>query len=185
MLGTGIGGGLAIDGKLRLGSMGAAGELGHQTILADGPQCGCGSRGCLETLASGPAITAEGVRLMRSGLAPRLHEIVRGNADVVSPKTMAEAARTGETSVRSAIERAAEYLGIGVANVVTMLHPELVIIGGGVAALGDLLLETVRATVCRRVRMFPPESVSIEISTLGDQAGLYGAIALAMRQGKV
>jgi glucokinase len=96
-----------------------------------------------------------------------------------------DAARGGETSVRSAIERAAEYLGIGVANVVTMLHPELVIIGGGVAALGDLLLETVRATVCRRVRMFPPESVSIEISTLGDQAGLYGAIALAMKQGKV
>jgi glucokinase len=185
MLGTGIGGGLAIDGKLRLGSMGAAGELGHQTILADGPLCGCGSRGCLETLASGPAITAEGVRLMRSGLAPRLHAIVRGNADAVSPKTMAEAARLGEAPVRSAIERAAEYLGIGVANVITMLHPELVIIGGGVAALGDLLLETVRATVCKRVRMFPAESVSIEISTLGDQAGLSGAIGLAMKQGKV
>lgn len=68
-IGTGIGGGLVIDGKLRLGPLGAAGELGHQTIQADGPLCGCGNRGCLETLASGPALTAEGVRLLRSGLA--------------------------------------------------------------------------------------------------------------------
>jgi glucokinase len=185
MLGTGIGGGVAIDGKLRLGPMGAAGELGHQTILPDGPLCGCGNRGCLETLASAPALTAEGVRLLRSGLAPRLYEIVRGDAGEVSPKTMAEAARQGETSVRCAIERAAEYLGIGVANVITILHPELVIIGGGMAGLGDMLLETVRAVACRRVQMFPAGSVAIEISSLEDQAGLYGAIALAMKRGKV
>lgn len=185
MLGTGIGGGVVIDGKLRLGIMGAAGEVGHQTILPDGLLCGCGSRGCLETLASGPAITAEGVRLMRSGLAPKLHEIVAGDAGAISPKNMADAARQGDSLVRLAIERAAEYLGIGVANAITILHPELVIIGGGVAALGDLLLETVRPVVCRRVQMFPAATVAIEISTLADQAGLYGAIALAMRKGNV
>lgn len=185
VLGTGIGGGVVIDGKLRLGSMGAAGEVGHQTILPDGPLCGCGSRGCLETLASGPAISAEGVRLLRSGLAPQLYEIVRGDAGAVNPKTMAEAARSGDDSVRRAIERCAEYLGIGVANTITILHPQLVIIGGGVAALGDLLLDTVRAVVSRRVQMFPADSVAIEITNLADQAGLYGAVALAMRRGKV
>ncbi len=185
MLGTGIGGGVVIDGKLRLGAMGSAGEVGHQTILPDGPLCGCGSRGCLETLASGPAITAEGVRLLRSGLAPKLHEIVNGNADDVNPKSMADAARNGDAAVRIAIERAAEFLGMGVANAITILHPQLVVIGGGVAALGDLLLDTVRAVVRRRVQMFPAETVSIEISTLADQAGLYGAIALAMKKGIV
>jgi glucokinase len=184
MLGTGIGGGVALDRKLRLGPIGAAGELGHQTILPDGPPCGCGSRGCLESLAGGPALTAEGVRLLRSGLAPRLHEIVRGDAGAVSPQTMGEAAREGDAAVRGAIERAGEYLGIGVANVITILHPELVVIGGGMAGLGDLLLDPVRAAVCRRVRMFPASTVAIELSTLADRAGLYGAVALALNRGQ-
>jgi glucokinase len=87
--------------------------------------------------------------------------------------------------VRIAIERAAEYLGIGVANVVTTLHPELVVIGGGVSALGSLLFDPLRAAVSRRVRMFPAASVSIECSALGDEAGLYGAAALAISHGKV
>lgn len=185
VLGTGIGGGLVIDGKLRLGPLGAAAELGHQTILPDGPLCGCGNRGCLETLASGPAITAEGVRLLRSGLAPILHEMVGGDAAQVSPKTMAAAAIAGEESVQIAIQRAAEYLAIGVANVATTLHPELVVIAGGVAALGDLLFNPLRAAVSRRVRMFPVDTVAIEPSALGDEAGIYGAVALAISHGKV
>jgi glucokinase len=185
VLGTGVGGGLVIDGKLRLGPLGAAAELGHQTILPDGPLCGCGNRGCLETLASGPAITAEGVRLVRSGLAPLLYGIVEGDAGRVSPKTMAAAASAGEESVRVAIERAAAYLAVGVANVVTALHPELVVIGGGVAAMGDLLFDPLRAAVGRRVRMFPADSVAIEPSALGDKAGLYGALALAISRGAV
>ena len=179
MIGTGIGGGLVIDGKLRLGPLGAAGEMGHQTILPDGPLCGCGNRGCLEALASGPAIAGEGVRLMRGGLAPLLHEIVHGNADLVNPATMAQAARAGDHAVRGAIERAAGYLAIGVANVVTTFHPELVVLGGGVAALGDLILGTVRSGVAERVRMFPVGGVRIELSALGDKAGIHGAVALA------
>ena len=88
-LGTGIGGQVVIDGKLRLGPLGAAGELGHQVILPDGPRCGCGNRGCLETLASGPAITAEGIRLMQTGLAPELFERCQGDASQVTTRTMA------------------------------------------------------------------------------------------------
>ncbi len=178
-LGTGVGGGVAIDGKLRLGLLGAAGELGHQTIVPDGPRCGCGNRGCLETLASGPAITAEGIRLLRTGLAPKLYELVGGDVGRVTPAEMAEAATAGDQMVREAILRAAEYLGIGVANVVTILHPELVVLGGGVAAIGDLLLERVRQVVRERVGMFPTEGVRVERSLLGAQAGVLGAIALA------
>jgi glucokinase len=180
-LGTGIGGGVIIDGRLRLGPLGAAGELGHQTILPDGPPCGCGSRGCLESLASGPAITAEGVRLLRAGLAPVLHRITGGSADAVTPRTMGEAAQAGDATVLSAITRAATFLGIGVANVVTMLHPDCVVLSGGVAELGDLLLGPVRQTVRERVRLFPPDDVRIEKSTVGEGAGLLGAIALAAR----
>jgi glucokinase len=180
-LGTGIGGGIAIDGELRLGPLGAAGELGHQTVLPDGPLCGCGNRGCLETLASGPALTAEGVRLLHSGLAPKLHELVAGSASGVSPKQMAEAAHAGDAAVLDAIRRAAEFLAIGVANVVVTLHPDLIVLGGGVAQMGEILLEPLRSAVRRRVRMIPTDDLRIEQSTLGNRAGVLGGVALAVR----
>ena len=178
-IGTGIGGGVIVDGKLRLGPMGAAGELGHQTVQRDGPLCGCGNRGGLEALASGPALVGEGVRLLLSGLAPILFEMVSGNAGAVTPKEMGAAARAGDTAVREAIARTATCLGIGIANVVTALHPDMVVLGGSVAALDDLLLEPVRETVKERVRMFPVEDLRIERSMLEDRAGLLGGIALA------
>jgi glucokinase len=182
-VGTGIGGGVVVGGKLLLGPLGAAGELGHQTIIPDGPTCGCGNRGCLETLASGPAIAAEGVRLLLSGLAPALHEIAGGDPARVTAREMAEAARAGDERVGEAIERAGRFLGIGVANAVVVLHPDLVVIGGGVAQLGDLLLDPVRRTVRERVGMFPTDGVAIEASLLGEEAGTLGGIALAVKGG--
>jgi len=183
-LGTGIGGGVVVDGKLRLGPLGAAGELGHQTILPDGPLCGCGNRGCLETLASGPALCAAGVRLLRSGLSPKLHEITRGDLSKVSPETLAKAALEGDEHARLIIVQAAQYLGIGVANMVSALHPDLVVIGGGVANIGEPLFQTVRETVQKRVGMFPPDDVAIKSSKLGENAGALGAVALAMKKGE-
>jgi len=182
-LGTGIGGGIAVDGKLRLGPLGAAGELGHQTILPDGPRCGCGNRGCLEVLASGPAISSKGIWLLLSGRASMLHELVGGDPGRVTPREMAQAADAGDEAVREELVRAAQYLGIGVANVVTVLHPDIVVLGGGVAAIGPLLFDTVRATVRERVCMFPTDDVRIEPSLLGDIAGILGGIALAMLGG--
>lgn len=182
-LGTGIGGGVAVEGKLRLGVLGAAGELGHQTILPDGPLCGCGNRGCLETLASGPAIAAQGVWLLNCGRAPKLHELVGGDAGRVTPKEMAEAAAAGDEGVRDVLLRAFEYLGIGVANLVTALHPDLVVFSGGMVELGAPLFDVVRETVRRRVGMLPTDGVRIERSALGDKAGMWGGIALAMNHG--
>jgi glucokinase len=178
-IGTGIGGGVIIDGELRLGQFGAAGELGHQTVQPDGRLCGCGNHGCLETIASGPALIAEGVRLVLSGLAPALFDIVAGNTAAITPKEMGAAARAGDAAVADAIQRAAAWLGIGVANVITTLHPELVIFGGSVASLEDLLVEPVRTAIRERVRMFSAHDVRVEISELGDRAGLLGGIALA------
>jgi glucokinase len=182
-LGTGVGGGVVVERRLRLGPLGAAGEIGHQTILPDGPLCGCGNHGCLETLASGPAIAAEGVRLLLSGNAPRLHDICGGDVAQVSPVSMGAAARAGDAAVAAAIQRAAGWLGIGAANLVTILHPDLIVLGGGVAELGDLLLAPVRETIRRRVGMFCANDVLVERSALGDKAGVMGGIALAQRGG--
>jgi glucokinase len=183
-LGTGIGGGVVIERKLRLGPLGAAGEIGHLTIQADGPLCGCGNRGCLETLASGPALIGEGTRLMKSGHAPHLYDMVEADADRITPRLLAQAAAAGDTSVREAVVRAARFLGIAVANVIAVIHPELVVLGGEVAGMGPLLIETVRREVRERVRLFPAESVRIEISALQDKAGLWGGVALAIARVK-
>lgn len=178
-LGTGIGGGIVMEGKLLLGPLGSAGEIGHQTILPNGPYCGCGNQGCLEALCSGPAIIAEGVRLFKSGQAPVLVKICSNDVRNVTPETMAQAAREGDEAVGAGIFHIATLLGIGVANMVTSLHPELVVLGGGVSKMGDLLLEPVRNVVRKRVRMFPVDDVRIETSSVGEGAGLLGAIALA------
>ena len=184
-LGTGVGGGIAIDGKLRLGPWGAAGEVGHQTVVPDGLLCGCGNRGCLETVASAPALSGEGVRLMRSGLAPQLHQLVDGEASRINPQQMAAAARAGDAAVQEAIDRVAGYLGIAIANIVSLLHPELVVLGGGMSQMGEVLLQPVRQQVVRRVGMFPADGVRIEQSALGDRAGVMGGLALAARGGDV
>jgi glucokinase len=184
-VGTGIGGGVVIDRKLRLGPLGAAGEIGHQTILPDGPLCGCGNRGCLETLASGPALIGEGVRLMKSGHATHLYDLVEGDASRITPRLMAQAATAGDSSVRDSVGRAARFLGIGVSNVITVLNPELVVIGGDVAGgLGAMLIDVVRREVRERVRLVPVERVRIENSALEDKAGLWGGVALAIARVK-
>lgn len=178
-LGTGVGGGIAVEGKLRLGPLGAAGELGHQTMVENGLQCGCGNRGCLETLASGPAIAAEGIRLMNSGLAPHLHGLVDGNADQVSVAEMM-AVFEKDFAIRETILSAARYIGIAAANVVTILHPDLVVLGGGVSEIGDPLFDTVKQVITQRVGMFPAENVQVKKSMLGVKAGVMGAIGLAL-----
>jgi len=182
-VGTGVGGGVVIDGQLRLGPAAAAGELGHQTILPGGPLCGCGNRGCLETLVSAPALIGEGVRLMLSGQAPKLHELAEGNPAKIIASMMGRAAQAGDESVRQAIERTGEWLGIGAANLVVAIHPELFVIGGGVSELGDLLLEPIRQAIRTRVSTIPTEGIRVERSVLGDKSGLLGGIALAMRGG--
>lgn len=184
-LGTGIGGGIVIDGHLRLGAIGSAGELGHIVVQPGGLPCGCGARGCLETLASWPALAGEGVRLMFSGQAPKLKEICHGNAMEVDTAAMGMAARAGDQAIRAAIERAGLYLGLALVNLTVTLHPDLFVFGGGVAGLGDLLFDPIRRSLRDNLKMFPADDVRIEPSALGDNAGMLGACALAMRRGVV
>ncbi len=179
-LGTGIGGGIVLDGRLRTGPLGAAGELGHQTVEPDGIACGCGSRGCLELYASAPALVGEAVRLIRMGQAPGLLEMAGGDLNHVTTELIGQCE---EVTVSKVVERAARYLGIGVANVVSILHPEMVVLGGGLAQMGEALLGPVRDEVARRVRMFPAKTVQIARSQLGARAGVLGGLALARRRG--
>ncbi|HUT23317.1 MAG TPA: ROK family protein [Sumerlaeia bacterium] len=183
-LGTGVGGGVVIDGRLRLGKLGSAGELGHIVVQPyGGLPCGCGGQGCLETVASGPALCGEGVRLLLSGLAPKLFDIVEGNPAGVTAETMGEAARAGDQRVLMAIERMGHFLGLAVTDLVVAIHPELVVIGGGVAGLGDMLFNAIRKTLRKKVGIFSTDDIRIEPSALGDRAGVLGAVALAKRGG--
>ena len=178
-LGTGVGGGIVLNGQLRLGPLGAAGELGHQSVAPQGLLCGCGNVGCLETVASGPAIAAEGIRLVRSGLAPSLFQQVEGDVSRITPSEMCAAAENGDHYVRDALRRAAEYVGVAAANVVVVLHPDMIVLGGGVAEIGELLTDTVRQVIRQRVGMFPVDDILVKQSCLREQAGVLGAIALA------
>ncbi len=182
-LGTGVGGGTVLDGALRLGALGAASEFGHQVVEPGGVPCSCGSRGCLELYMSGPALAGEGVRLLLAGGAPALQSITGGDANKVNAKTMMQAVAQGDQRVQAAIIRSATYLGMSIANNIIAVHPQAVVLCGGVAGIGPLLLDTIRTVVRERVRMIPTDDIEILVSELGDQAGVLGGIALAMRGG--
>jgi glucokinase len=184
-LGTGVGGGVVVDGRLRLGSAGAAGEIGHVTVEPEGLPCSCGSRGCLETVISGPALAGEALRLLRSGRAPLLRDLLGGDERRLDAQLIARAAQDGDADALAVIVRAARFLGLAVANLVTTLAPDAVLLAGGVAGIGAPLLDTVRATVRERVAMVPLDSVEIAFSELQESAGVLGGLALAVRGGRL
>jgi glucokinase len=170
---TGIGGAVILAGQLWRGLGDAAGEFGHITVLPDGPRCGCGSRGCLEALASGPAI-ARAARERLSGPEPSgLRQLPDFTAADV-----ARLAERGDPVAREVWERAVRFLAQGVAGVVTVLAPERVVLGGGVTEAGEFLFAPLRDEVRRRVRLVPVEKVAILRAALRRDVGILGAAAL-------
>ncbi len=174
---TGIGGGIVADGRLLLGRRGLAGEVGHIILEPAGPRCTCGNRGCWEALASGTAIGREGARAVREGRAPLLAELCAGEADRVGASMVGEAARRGDPTAGRIIRRAAIYSGSAIASLIHLFSPGIVLLGGGVMALGDLFLRPIRQTVRRRV-MPAYRDAPIARAALGGDAGLIGAAAL-------
>lgn len=154
-LGTGVGGVIALDGQIHHGHDGSAGELGHQTIEPDGPDCTCGGKGCLEVFVRADVIQAA------SGAA--------------SVEEAVDRARAGDPQASAAINAAARYLGIGIANVVSVFTPDRVVIGGGVSAALDLFTDSIWAELRRRVHLTPLEQVEIVPAELGVWAGAIGA----------
>jgi glucokinase len=174
-IGTGIGGGTVINGQLYLGNDGTAGEWGHQTVEPDGPRCGCGNYGCLEAVASGSAISAMGMRAVRQGLTTAIRDLSGGDLDKITPKLIAEAARQGDDIAQEIYQRAGQYIGIAVSNTIVGLAPHMVVIAGGVARAGDLLMDPIKETVKRRVHVTPLDKVQIVFGELGIMAGAMGA----------
>ena len=154
-LGTGVGGGVVVDGRLRYGPHGRAGEVGHQVIDPNGPRCGCGNRGCVEAFAAGAALS-------------RL-----GGQD--SPQAVFRAAAAGDELAAAAVQAVAWRLAVGIANLVTVLWPERVVVGGGVAAAGERLLGPLRAAVADATPLVDPASYEIVPAALGPAAGAIGA----------
>jgi glucokinase len=181
-IGTGIGGAIIIDGKLYTGACGGAGEIGHMTIDTNGPRCDCGNIGCLEQLAAGKAIAKEAKERLGSGERSTLTEAVAGNIEDITAKEVAAAAQKGDPLAGEVINSAATYLGIGMVNLVNIFNPEMIVIGGGVAKMGDLLLNPARRVVMERA--FPESVAAVRIVTteLGDDAGLLGAAHFAFTQ---
>jgi len=177
-VGTGIGGGVVIEGELFRGHLGFAAELGHVTLIEGGPQCACGERGCLEALASGTAIG----RMAREGIAAApdsiVLELAGGSASRISGALVSEAAHAGDEFAAGILARAGHWLGVGLAGLVNAFDPELIVIGGGGAGAGWFLVEPAKEELRRRLgarRPIPP----VVTATLGNDAGAVGAASLA------
>jgi len=165
-VGTGIGAGIILDGQLYRGVDGAHPELGHHVIDASGPLCDCGFRGCWESLAAGPAM----VSWLKSEMpADYPHR------DNLTAKRICELAQEGDDLARRAVDREAHYLGLGLANLVTMFAPDAIVLGGSVMKSAILFLEEVRRTICRCCRFVPYEKTELALASLGEDANLIGA----------
>ncbi len=174
-IGTGIGGGLVINGQLHFGIGGTGGELGHTTIDYNGIKCGCGSQGCLEAYASGPAIAAMGMKAVAQGLTTQIGEMCGYDLNRITPELIAKAAQAGDEIAKDIYEKAGFYIGIAAANICVAMGPRRIIIAGGVSRAGDLLLDPIRRTLLARVRVMPVTEVEVVPSQLGDNAGVIGA----------
>ncbi len=178
---TGVGGGIIVDGHLLQGQHGYAAEIGHHIVVADGPVCGCGNRGCLEAVASGTAIAREARAAILAGRSPRLREMCAGDVERVDARMVTEAARGGDAVARDILQRAGHYLGIGIVNLLHIFNPRRVILGGGVMNAGPLITEPMWAAIRERARPIYLEDFDIVPAALGDDVGILGAAALAMR----
>lgn len=176
-VGTGIGSGIVINGKLVRGASNAAGELGHIKLqMHEGPLCGCGDYGCLEAFASGPSIVAMAEEYILGGKSTKFRELASGGE--ITPFIVAEAAKQGDPVARRIFARIGEYIGFGLSSVVNLLNPEKIIIGGGVADAGDILLDPIKETIKKRAMVVAGSAVEIVPAKLGNTAGVIGASLL-------
>ncbi|MGA2158714.1 MAG: ROK family protein [Dehalococcoidia bacterium] len=175
---TGIGGGMIINGELYNGSDGSAAEVGHMIIQVDGPLCHCGHYGCLEAMASGTAIARMAQERLRSGWASPLAKSRRK----ITAEDVAAAVEKGDELASQVIDEAAGYLGIGMANLVNLFNPQMIVVGGGVSAMGERLLRPARKSMKKHAFKLPAGTVRIVRTALKADSGLIGAAIYARQQ---
>jgi glucokinase len=175
---TGVGGGIIINGEILHGVGWGAGELGHTIVQPDGTPCNCGSKGCLETVCAGVHIARRARNRLANGEPSLMNEMV-SNASEVTAKTVIEAARREDKVASEIWTETCRFLAVGIGNVITLIAPQVVIIGGGVASVGDMLFAPLKSFLPEFVSMVPLEKVAILPAELGGDSGVYGALALA------
>ncbi len=182
-LGTGIGGGLIIDGSLYRGFNGTAGEIGHMVLQVGGPKCGCGNSGCFEALASRTALFREIIQRIKSGEKTILTEMLGNELDDLKSGDLRKALRKGDKLVEKVVESAAEYTGVAVANLMNIFNPETVVLGGGVVdALEDEMMSIIIETALDYAMPGTTKGIEIVASKLGDNAGITGGAVLAKQR---
>jgi glucokinase len=174
-VGTGIGGGIIIDGKLYRGFASAGAELGHMSIVADGLPCNCGGKGCLEQYASASAI-------IRTFKKYSSHDASKNEDKTLDVKYIFELYKKGDSTAAKAIKECTHYLGIGLANFINIFNPELIIVGGGVAEAGNVFINMLREVAFAYAMDKPKENVKIVPAKLGNKAGFLGAISFAFER---
>ncbi|HHU51046.1 MAG TPA: ROK family protein [Firmicutes bacterium] len=179
---TGIGGGIIANGELVYGRDYCAGEVGHMIVLPGGPLCGCGQHGCIEALASGTAIARTARKRLEDGEQSIISDLVKGDINTVTSREVAEAARQGDQLAVSLLDEAFFYLGIAIGNLINILNPETIVIGGGVAKMGDLLFDRVSRVLQDHAFPHMVKGVSIVPAVLAGRAGTMGMVALVRKR---
>ncbi len=181
-IGTGIGGGLVLDGKLYHGASDVAGEIGHATIDTEGRRCKCGNYGCLEAYASGPNIAVRAVEELEVGASSCLPGMVGGDLSKITAQTVYEAAHQGDELALQVVNDTAKFLGTGIANLLNVFNPEVVVVCGGVTLAGDHLFVPLRREVARRAFKPAVQACRIVPGELINSAGVYGAARVFLEQ---
>jgi glucokinase len=176
-VGSGIGAGLIINQQIYGGTTGSAGEIGHLTVDENGPLCACGNHGCLEAFAGGHAIAAQARNIVLAGKRTLLSE---KDLESITARDVAEAARRGDLIAQEIIKRSGTFIGIAIAGLINLINPSTVIIGGGVAQVGDLLTTPIRQAVRERSLRASEHSVRITTAMLGRRSSLLGALVQAI-----
>lgn len=177
-LGTGVGGGIALDNQVRRGPRGIMGEVGHIVVEPGGRRCGCGNHGCLEALVGRDGMVDHAIRLLERGMDSVLD--VRGGADHqgLTPRVIAEAAYEGDALALQVMTTAGHYLGVALCSCIVLADPDLIVLGGGIAAAGDVLFDPIRRVVRHRSMISGFDVDRIVPAELGNEAGMFGAGAL-------
>lgn len=179
-IGTGIGCGIICDGEIYRGRDGAAGDVGHICIDYNGPICHCGNVGCLEAMAAGPALAARGMEAAGSGESELLAEALESNQGIMTAQIVGDAAKAGDRAANEIVHSCGRMIGGMLAGLVNFYNPHLILIGGGVSQIGIRLLSAIRQAVLRRSTALSTRHLRIEFSSLGNDAGVIGAIWLAL-----
>lgn len=177
-LGTGIGGGIYIDGRLISGFMGAGGEIGHMKLVKDGKLCGCGQRGCFEAYASATGLMREALSRLIVNKQNLLYTMIEGKLDTLEAKDIFDAAKEGDEFSLDLVDYEAEYLAMGIGNILNIINPEKIVLGGGVAMAGDILMKPMKEKLKKYALAVTLKDIEIVQGVLGNEAGIKGAVGL-------